>query len=188
MRRTPSASSRPTASSPQTSERAGPGERQRRTARNDEYSSPVNTGAMYIGFHASSDQAPNSALLRALWTHAPSSCQTMPTGGFQGGSAAGKSPRSCAAISRTTSERRRRQSRRQICAARSWRRRPPHPDVKSLRALSRLVCRTQPAREARRAHEEMRRVVHVRVPVALLKRDDGGPVCGADRRAARSTP
>ncbi len=54
------------------------------------YSRPVNTGATYIGFHSSSDQAPNSALLRALWTHAPSSCQTTPTEGFHGGSAAGK--------------------------------------------------------------------------------------------------
>jgi outer membrane protein assembly factor BamB len=34
---------------------------------------------MYIGFHSSSRHVPNNALLRALWTHAPSSCHTTPT-------------------------------------------------------------------------------------------------------------
>ena len=46
---------------------------------NDTYSRPVKTGAMYIGFQRSWTHAPNIAMLRALWTHAPSSCQTMPT-------------------------------------------------------------------------------------------------------------
>ena len=36
---------------------------------------------MNTGFHSSCRHAPNSALLRALWTHAPSSCQTTPTVG-----------------------------------------------------------------------------------------------------------
>src|SRR5213079_2197594 len=37
-----------------------------------------------------------------------------------------------------------------------------------------LVLVKQPTCEGRRAHEEMRGIVHVGVPVALLKRDDGG--------------
>ena len=60
---------------------------------------------MNIGFHASSDHAPNRTLLRALWTHAPSSCQTTPTLGFHGGSAAGKINRRPRAIDRDGQER-----------------------------------------------------------------------------------
>ena len=71
-------------------------------AANATYSRPVNTGAMYIGFHASSVHAPKSALLRALCTHAPSSCQTIPTVDCHGGSAVGKISRSVNARTATS--------------------------------------------------------------------------------------
>ena len=67
------------------------------------YSSPVNTGARYIGFQRSVDHSPQSALFLALCTHGPSSCQVMPTGALHGGSAVGNAPRSATARSRMRS-------------------------------------------------------------------------------------
>ena len=60
---------------------------------NAAYSSAVNTGAMNTGFHSSVRQTSQMAALRALCTHAPSSCQTMPTS-VVGGSARSHNVRS----------------------------------------------------------------------------------------------
>ena len=127
---------------------------------------------MYIGFHASSLHSPKSALLRALCTHAPSSCQTMPTVVTQGGSAVGNASRRASAPSAMTS----------IHAAKP--RAPSVPGVltacRSVAARCRIlrparldVVRAQPAGERRRLHEERRRVVDVGRPVVLLQGDDG---------------
>src|SRR5689334_20500185 len=100
MRRTPSASSR-TDTTPAACETRRACRTPTPNSSNEAYSRPVNTGAMKIGFHSSRRHAPKSALLRALWTHAPSSCQTMPTVVRHGGSALGNTPRSAAASATT---------------------------------------------------------------------------------------
>ena len=71
---------------------------------NAPYSSAVNTGAMNTGFQLSVRQVPQSAALRALCTHAPSSCHTIPTDVF-GGSARNQAVRSAVAASRMVAAR-----------------------------------------------------------------------------------
>ena len=95
-RATPSASSS-TDSQPSTSGTSRACRTPTPNASNATYSSAVNTGAMYIGFHASAVHAPKSALLRALWTQAPFVVPDDADGGFHGGSAAGKTARRTAA-------------------------------------------------------------------------------------------
>src|ERR1051325_4554020 len=69
------------------------------SSRKEAYSSAVNTGATYTGFHLSVTHWPQRALLRALCVQAPSSCQTTPTLDV-GGSDVSHSVRSVAPESR----------------------------------------------------------------------------------------
>src|SRR5687767_15618818 len=129
-------------------------------AANDRYSRPVNTGAMYIGFQASIDHTPHSARLRALCTQAPSSCQTIPTNGFQGASAVGKTTRSTTATAPIA----RRASRKRLFASK--------PDIETFRAARLPVVRAEPLGQRRGGQEVMRRVVDIGRPVVQLQRDD----------------
>ena len=167
---------------------AAPARRRRRSLRTTGTRGAVNTGAMNIGFHASRRHAPNSALLRALCTHAPSSCQTMPTVDSHGGSAAGKRPRRTAATSRC--ERRDRECRRDRSPATapvaSWR------SVGASRSEAgrpgRIVIRAQPVGEQRLAHEERRPSRRRRAPSRGPAAQRLPAAAVRDRAAARRRP
>ena len=100
MRETPSPSSR-TASAPMISDTSLACHRPTPNARKLAYSRPVSTGVTYIGFQRSPSTChwPVRARFRALWTQAPSSCQTTPTDENHGGSASGNTIRSVMASS-----------------------------------------------------------------------------------------
>ena len=136
---------------------------------------------------ASSVHAPNSALLRALWTHAPSSCQAMPTRRIPGWIGRRKHAKQSATPSIASDA-----GCELPCATsrpvRVTTTRLAHPRCRSFRCRRR-VCSWTPANRARTAWpEEVGRVLHVRRPVLTLQHDDRRMSACAARRARQPTP
>ena len=147
---------------------------------------PVNTGAMYSGFHSSCDQRPEQRLVARVVDPRALVVPDDADGGrprrIGGGEDHAAAPQRRSQRSPgTPTDVRRRVARvdrlgHDAPVLRARRRRPP--DRRS------DVVRAQPAGQRRVAHEEVRRVVHVGRPVLLLQRDDAGR-CAGDRRGAR---
>ena len=172
IRRTPSASST-TEATPVSSETSRACRTPTPNSANDTYSSPVKTGAMYIGFQAScvhaSEQRPVARVVHPRAFVVPDDADRRIPWRIGGGKRQAQGERRERDEQQRTPAKRRtpRGGERSRCDP------PSQPDVEAVGAGRLHVVGAQPARERRRAHEERRRVVDVGRPVASLQRDHG---------------